>query len=275
MADHGFNAKQIYESFEKFEEETKAERQKYRKFDKFNEAILNSKGKAPLAKVCNGLTVGNILLKNAKELKHPYLLASSEMFIIIIPFGPIQSVIHLMAIPKVPMYNGVSLGAESIVFLQKMQAALVKVIKDVLTYDSIPQKLYLKALGEGIDQKTTHFSSIRITQEKQNLDTTKMTGEKACEIIQGMLKDYYDAKKKYGVLLEDVVCTDLHLHNSNSVGQLHMHGWIAEPAMITDNGVKLLYKNTPLDRFVPVLAKFRGAELPKKRKFKVVVKNEE
>jgi len=273
MAQRGFNLKQIHQSFETFEEETKAERVKYKTFHKFNEAILNSKGNAPLAKICKGLTVGRIMLKNAMEKKHQYMVASSEMFIIIVPFGPIQSVIHLMAIPNVPQYNAVSLGMESVLPLKKMQAALVKVVTDILTPDSIPQKLYLRALAEGIDQNPTHFSNIRITQEKIKLDTANMKGAKACEIFRGILKDYYDAKKKAGFPLEDVVCTDIHIHDTNSVGQLHMHAWIEDPEMITDNGVKLLFKNTPVDRMIPVLAKFRGDELPKKRKFRVVVKN--
>jgi len=273
MAHHGFNTKQIYESFEKFDEETKAERVKYKTFERFNEAILNSKGKAPLAKVCTGIRIGNILLNCAREQKHQYLIASSETFIIIIPFGPIQSVLHLMAIPKVPLYNAVSLSTENVLLIKKMQAALVRVATDIMTPDSIPQKLYLRALGEGIDVNPTKFSNIRITQEKDDFDTANMSGAKACEIIRGKLKDYYDAKRKNGFLLEDGICTDIHLHGAHSTGQFHMHGWVAEPALITDNGVKLLFKNTPLDRVVPVLAKFRGTELPKKRKVMVVVKN--
>jgi len=273
MYHHGLNVNQIYASFEKFHEETKGEREKYKTFDIFNQYILNSKGKAPLATVCKGLVVGNILLKNAMEQKHPYLVASSDMFIIIIPFGAIQSVIHLLAIPKVPMYNAVSLGTESILLLQKMQAALMRVITDILTPDSIAQKLYLTALSEGIDQKPSHVSNIRIVQSKNNFDTNNMRGAEACEILRGTLEDYYWAKKKNGFPLEDAVCTDLHLHNTNSVGQLHMHGWIAEPELITENGKKLKPKNTHLDLIVPVLAKFRGAELPKERKFTVVVKN--
>lgn len=269
MAQHGFPKKQIYECLEKFDEETKEERQKYKTLTEFNEAILKSGKNDPLAQICKGVTVGNILLKSAREKKHSYLLASSEMFIIVVPFGPIQSVIHVLAIPKVPMYNIVSLGVDSFLLLHKMQAALVKVVTDILLPDSIPQQLYLRALGEGID--STDFSNIKITQEQKKLDTSNMNGAKGCEIIRDMLKDYYDMKMKSGISLEQAVCTDLHVHDTNSVGQLHMHGWITEPEMITDNGKKLKYKNTPLDRLVPLLAEFRGAKSPEKSEISVVV----
>jgi len=271
---HGFPPQKISECFENFNKETNAEREKYETFDEFNHAILKAKGEAPLAKICKGIFVGNILLKNAREEKHPYLLATSEHFIIIIPFGPIQSVIHLMAIPKVPMYNVVSLGVDSVLLLRKMQAALVRVVTDVLTPDSVPQRLYLWALSKGLDLKPTELPSIQITQAKKNLDTTKIPSAKGIEIIRKMLKDYYNEKKKSGISLEKAVCTDLHLHPTNSVAQLHMHGWIAEPGLITDNGMKLEYKNTPLNDIVPVLSKIRGQELPAKRNFKVTVENE-
>jgi len=271
MAGHGFSKKQINDSFKKFDEETKAEREKYETLAEFNEAILKSDKKDPLGQICNGIKVGNILIKSARDQKHAYLLASSEMFIIVLPYGPIQSIIHVMAIPKVPMYNAVSLGVDSVLLLQKMQAALVKVVTDVLIPDSIPQQLYLRALSEGIDQ--TDFSRIKITQEEKDLDTSTMSGAQACETFRGRLKEYYDMKTKTGVPLKESVSTDLHLHDTNSVGQLHMHGWIAEPEMITDNGKKIEYKNTPLDRIVPLLAEFRGTKLNEKSKISVVVAN--
>jgi len=271
MAGHGFSEKKIYESFEKFHKETKAEREKYETLAKFNEAILKSDKKDPLGQICKGINVGNIFIKSARDKQHRYLLASSEMFIIVVPFGPIQSIIHMMAIPKVPMYNAVSLGVDSVLLLQKMQAALVQVVTDVLIPDSIPQQLYLRALSEGIDQ--TNFSSIKITQAEKNLDTSTMSGAQACEMLRGRLKEYHDMKKKRGVPLTELVSTDLHLHDTNSVGQLHMHGWIAEPGMITDNGKKIEYKNTPLDRIVPLLVEFRGAKLHEKSKISVVVEN--
>jgi len=275
MTEHGFATKHIYNCLEKFDEETKEEQEKYKTFDEFNDAILKAKGKTPLAKICKGIFVGNILLKNARKQNHPYLLAKSELFIVIIPFGPIQSVIHTLAIPKIPMYNAVSLGMNSVLLLQKMQAALVKVVTDVLTPDSLPQKLYLQALSAGIDRKPTDISNIRITQSRKNFDTNNFSGAQAIEIIQGMLKDYFDEKMKSGIPLEEAVCTDLHIHDTNSVGQLHMHGWIAQSGLITDNGMKLQYKNTPLDRIVPVLTKFRGGELRKKGQISVVVRNKD
>jgi len=272
MATHGFNEEKIMEHFQQFEKETGAEREKSKTLRQFNDDILKAKKEHPLGKVCKGLFVGNILLNNAKNVKHEYLIAHSEDFIIIIPYGPIQSVLHLMAIPKVPLYNVVTLGMEDVLRLRKMQAALKQVVKDILTPDSLPQKLYLRALCEGIEQEANAINSIRITQGK-NLDTKNMGAAKAGEIFPGILNDYY--KKKSGIDLEEVICTDLHIHPTNSVGQLHMHGWIAEPALITDMGIKLTYKNTPVGRVIPVLAKHRGGELGKEKKIKVIVKSEE
>jgi len=270
MDQHGFPENEIYGCLEKFHDETKEERGKYKTLTEFNEAILNSGKGDPLAKKCKGVVVGNIFLKAAREKKHPLLLALSEMFIIVIPYGPIQSIIHIMAIPQIPMYNIVSVGVDNILLLQKMRAALVKVVTDILIPDSLAQQLYLRALSEGID--STGISNIKITQEGK-LDTSNMKGAQGCEFIRKMLKDYYDTKMKHGIHLDQVVWTDLHVHDTNSVGQLHMHGWITEDEMITDNGKKLKYKNTPLKRIVPLLAKFRGAKMPEKRDIVVKVES--
>jgi len=275
MAQHGFPAEQILDHIEKFDEETKAEQEKCESNGEFNENILKSKDKeAPLARVCKGVFVGNIFLKYAREENHDYLLAKSKDFIIIVPFGPIQSVIHTLAIPKVPIYNVVSLGMDSVTLVQRMQAALVKVVTDVLNPDSLPQKLYLRALSQGIDKKSTDRSNIRITQEGNDyLDTINLSGAEASEIFRLVLIEYYSKLRKSGVSIKEVVSTDLHVHPTNSVGQIHMHGWIAEPELITDNGMKLKSKNTPLDRILPVLSNFRGGRLRNGKKFKVTVTN--
>jgi len=270
--EHGFNEQKIYDHFEMFERDTKEERGG-KSYGTFNEEILKAKKDSPLGKVCKGIFVGNILLKNAKEVKHPYLLATSEDFIIIVPFGPIQSVVHTMAIPKIPIYNAVSFGMENTLLIKRMQAALRKVVTDVLTPGSLPQQLYLRALNEAIDMEANDLRSIRITQERNKFDTVNMGGAEASEALRKMLKDYADEKKAKGISLEEVVCTDLHLHPTNSVGQLHMHGWIADPSLITDNGMKLEYKNTPVDRILPVLSDVRGEKLEPPKTFKVTVLN--
>jgi len=273
MGDHGFSVQKIYKHLEEFEQETKEERKKYKTFEAFNEAILKAKRDAPLGKICKGIFVGNILLKNARKQEHPYLIAKSEDFIVIIPFGPIQSIVHLMAIPSVPIYNVASVGIDSVLLLKKMQAALVKVVTDLLVPGSHPQKIYLRALSIGISQKSTDISSIRITQKKKNLDTNNILCSQADEIIRKRLRDYYAELLKNRTSLEKVVSTDLHVHPLNSVGQIHMHGWIAEPQLITDNGMKLKYKNTPLDRIIPVLSKIREVEFGEERNFRVNVMN--
>jgi len=270
VVQHGFSKQKIHEHFDMFEKETKAERDG-KSYDRFNEDILKAKKDSPLWKLCPGIFVGKIFLKNAVEGKHVYLLAHSDDFIVIVPFGPIQSVVHVLAIPKIPIYNAVSLGIENALLILKMQAALRKVVRDVLTPDSWPQRIYLAKLKEAIDLEANDLQSIRITQGDE-LDTVNMSGDKAVGIIEGMLKNYYDEKKAKRIPLDQDVCTDFHVHPTNSVGQLHMHGWIAEPSLITDNGRKLQYKNTPVKDIIPVLSKVRGEEI-KERKFKVVVRN--
>jgi len=267
---HGFPERQIREHFEEFEKETKAERGG-KSYGEFNEAILKAKKDSALWNLCKGIFVGNIFLNNAIKGNHVYLLAQSDEFIVIVPFGPIQSVVHVLAIPKIPLYNAVSLGIENALLVLKMQAALEKVVTDVLTPDSLPQKIYLRALKQAIDLEANDLKSIRITQGNE-LDTLDMAGDEAVRILKRMLKDYYDEKKEKGIPLKQDVCTDLHIHPTNSVGQLHMHGWIAESSLITDNGKKLESKNTPVKSIIPVLGELRGEEI-KKRKFKVIVKN--
>jgi len=267
---HGFPEKQIREHFEAFEKETKAERGG-KSLAKFNEAILKAEKGSELWNLCKGIFVGKIFLKNALEREHVYLVAQSDDFIVIVPFGPIQSVVHVMAIPKIPIYNAVSMGAENAFLMLKMRAALKKVVADVLTPNSLPQKIYLRALKQAIDLEANSRQSIRITHGPE-LDTLNMGGDEAVRIIERMLKDYYDEKKEKGIPLEEDVCTDMHIHPTHTVGQIHIHGWIKDSSLITDNGVKLGPKNTPVNRILPVLSDLRGEKITE-RKFKVVVKN--
>jgi len=271
---HGYGEKKIADCIERFEQQTKEERKQFTTAHKFNEAILGAKKGTTLASKCRGLFVGNIFLKNAQEQKHVYLLAWSLKFIIIVPFGPIQSVVHILALPKIPLYNAVSVGPEHTLLLEEMQAALVKVATDILTPGSRPQALYLRHLSNAFDLNDKALDSINVTQEAINLDTAKMDSQKAVGVLRQMLENYYDQKKKLGIPLEQVVSTDLHIHDQNSVGQLHMHGWIAEPELITDNGVRLLPKNTPMDRIRPVMSKHLGVGELKKPRIVVRITNE-
>jgi len=271
---HGFNDRKIVESIYRFEEETKEERKQFTTAQKFNEAILGAKKGTTLASICKGIFVGNILLKCAKELKHIYLMAWSSKFIIVVPFGPIQSVLHIMAVPKIPIYNAVSVGPEHTSLLEEIQACLVKVMKDILTPGSRAQDLYLDTLSRAFSHNDKAREKIFVTQKATNLDTAKMENQKAVGVLREMLLDYYDEKRKLGIPLEHVVSTDLHLHDQNSVGQLHMHGWIADPMLITDNGEKLLSKNTPFYRFRPLMNKHLGLGELKKPMIVVNVTNE-
>jgi len=269
---HGYSEKQIIESIDRFEEETKEERKQFTTAQKFNDAILAAEKGTALYSKCKGIFVGNILLKSAKEQKHTYLMAWSSNFIIILPYGPIQSFVHVLAVPNVPLYNGVSVGPEHTVLLEEMRASVVKVITDILTPGSRPQDLYLYHMSKAFDVEG--LENIHITQKATNFDTAKMENQKAVDALREKLKDYYDEKKKLGIPLDQVVSTDLHLHDQNSVGQFHMHGWIADPALITDNGEKLLAKNTPMNRFCPLMNKHLGQGESKKVRILVKITNE-
>jgi len=271
---HGFSEKKIVESIKKFEEETKEERKQFTTAQKFNDAILSAKKGSSLASICKGIFLGNILLKNAKEQQHIYLMAWAPKFIIIVPFGPIQSVIHIMALPKIPLYNAVTVGPEHKLLLEEMQAALLKVITDILTPGSRPQDLYFYHLSKAFAQSDEAREKIYVTQKATNLDTAKMENQQAVSVLREMLKDYYEEKKKLGIPFQQVISTDLHIHDENSVGQLHMHGWIADSPLITDNGEKLSFKNTPFDRFRPLMNEHLGLGESKKSRIVVKVTNQ-
>jgi len=271
---HGYSEKKIVDSIKRFAQETMEERKQFTTAQKFNDAILGAKKGTTLASICKGLFVGNLLLKNAQQQQHAYLMAWSPNFIIIVPFGPIQSVLHIMALPKIPLYNAVSVGPEHSIILEEMQAALVKVATDILTPGSRPQDLYLMHLTKAFDLNDKALESIHVTQEAKKLDTANMDSQKAVGVLRQMLEDYYDQKKQLGIPLEQVVSTDLHIHDTNSVGQLHMHGWVADPELITDNGLKLLSKNTPMDRVRLAMNKYNGVGELKRPRIVVRVTNE-
>lgn len=262
---HGLTEKKIAETIEKFEEDTKEERKEFTNAHDFNVAILGAKKGSALGSKCTGLFVGNILLKSAKKEEHIYMVASAPKFIVLVPFGPIQSVVHILAVPNIPVYNAVSIGPEHTHLLDAMQAAVLRVMIDILTPGSKPQVLYLQHLKTAFDKKLTALESIHVTQDDGQFDSAKMDSQKAVDILEQKLKDFYDSKMKLGIPWEKVISTDLHLHKDHSAGQIHMHGWISGDELITDNGVKLLFKNTSMDRFRRVMNKILGVaqEKPK------------
>jgi len=259
----GLSEKEIAQTIEKFEKDTKEERKQFKNAREFNVAILGAKKGTALGSKCTGLFVGNILLKSAIKGEHVYLVASSPKFMILVPFGPIQSVVHILAVPNEPVYNAVSVGPEHTHLLDEMQAAVLKVMIDILTPGSMPQALYLQHLRKAFDQKPKALESIHVTHKETKFDSAKMDSQKAVGILREMLKDFYDGKKKFNIPLEKVISTDLHLHKDHSAGQLHMHGWISSPELITDNGVKLLFKNTSMDKFRSVMNKHLGVGVNK------------
>jgi len=274
---NGLNERQIEETIKKFEDDTKDERKQFTNAHDFNVAILDAKKGSTLGKKCTGLFVGNILLKCAKKEEHIYLIASSKEFIVLVPFGPIQSVVHILAVPNIPVYNAVSIGPEHTHLLDAMQAAVLKVMIDILTPGSKPQELYLQHLETAFDKDLKALESIHVTQKATKkapvFDSAKMKGQEAVDILRQKLKNFYDAKIKRGIPLEKVVSTDLHLHKDHSAGQIHMHGWIAGSELITENGDRLRFKNTSMDRFRRVMNKYLGVG-DKKPKFTVNITNE-
>jgi len=255
---HGLSEQKIKDTIKKFEDDTKEERKQFTNANDFNVAILAAKKGSALGSKCTGLFVGNILLKCAKKEEHIFLIASSPEFIVLVPFGPIQSVVHILAVPNIPVYNAVSIGPEHTRLLDAMQAAVERVMIDILTPGSLPQVLYLQHLKTAFEKDLKALESIHVTQAATNFDSAEMDSQKAVDILEQKLKDFYDAKMKREIPLEKVISTDLHLHKDHSAGQVHMHGWISGPELITDNGVKLLFKNTSMDRFRRVMNKHLG-----------------
>jgi len=268
---HGLSGPEILESFEKFDEETKNERKNYATLEEFNVAILGATAGKPLARICKGLFVGNLFLKQVMKGNPAYPIVKSDNFIIFVPFGPIQSVIHLLAVPNIPLYNAVSLDESNITLCLQMQSALKQVVMDILTPGSKAQRIYLRNLGKAFKLKATDTGSINIKKEETKFDTTSLDPVEAVNVLRDMINDCHKLTLESGLSLEQVVSTDLHIHPLNSVGQLHMHGWVASAELITDNGRKIQHKNTPLDRILSKLGEYRGYTYPTEKQIKVEV----
>merc|ERR1711972_590854 len=99
-----------------------------------------------------------------------------------------------------------------------------------------------------------------------------MKPEEGVAKVNKLLDDFYEAQKKKGKDPLTIGCTDFHIHDSHSVGQAHLHGWLPYADTLTEMGESLLYKNTPLDRLLPVMYEVRGFKDPKLKKPRAVVK---
>lgn len=275
---HGWTEEQILNAIHNFESKTKDWVQKAGSWSAFNELVLRDDPAPPdgLKNICKGLFVGRIFLRDANSGQPYYLVATCKNFIIMVPTGPIQSIIHLLAVPKIPIYNAVSLDIEKHSYLLlEMQAGLRKVVSDILKPGSDPRKLYMKLIKKAISCKESDRKHIRIVQAHNNLDTTKTTPEESIRQLNDVLDKYYESLgPNADTEIMSTVNSDLHLHDSASVGQLHMHGWVSAEQVISDNGRILKKKNTPLDRILPVLYKARNVNMPNiQKKPRAVVKD--
>lgn len=264
----GFSKQQIQSAFEKFDKDIHDIREKCVNWDDFNEELLKEKPDMISTKVCKNLKLGRLFLHMALKNEADYLIATGKRFIIFVPFGPIQSIIHLLAVPKVPLYNVVSMDPTRHGRLcSEMRAAILRVVVDILEPDSRPRKLYIRMLKKAFGAKD--FKGIEIVKTEEKLDTKKLDSAEACQVVEDKLDKYYASCKKGK--LESNVVTTYHIHDTCSIGQTHLHGWINDPALITDNGVKLQSKNTPLKRIMPILCKHRGVEYRRIKRPEVVV----
>merc|ERR1711933_375358 len=99
-----------------------------------------------------------------------------------VPTGPIQSLIHVLAIPNEPLYNVVSVDAkEHPRLLLQMQAGLRKVVADILKPRSKPRQLYMKHLKAALEAKPSDRSHIHIQMtgrgDDKPLDTHQLSVE--------------------------------------------------------------------------------------------------
>jgi len=267
----GFNKEQIQSAFEKFDKDIREIREKCSNWDEFNEELLKEKPHMISTKVCKNLGLGRHFLNIAIKNEADYLIATCRRFSIFIPFGPIQSIIHLLAVPKVPLYNVVSMDPTRHGRLcSEMRAALLRVIVDILKPNSRPRKLYISMLKKAF--AVDGIANIEIVKSEEKLDTKKIDPVEACREVGDRLDRYY-ANSKKGKLESNVVVT-FHIHDTCSIGQTHLHGWINDPALITDNGVKLRPKNTPLNRIMPMLCKHRKVKYRHIRRPEVVVEED-
>jgi len=269
----GFSKEQIANAFKKFDEDIRELREKCAGWDELNEELLREKPHKIATEVCKNLELGRRFLHIALENEADYLIATCKRFTIFIPFGPIQSVIHLLAVPKVPLYNVVSMDPEMHRRLcSEMRAAVLKVVVDILVPKSRPRNLYMRMLKKAFSVKAKEVGGIEIVKSNLKFDTKSLDPDKACTMLEDMLDKYYESVKSGN--LETNVCTTFHIHDTCSIGQTHLHAWINDPALITDNGVKLLSKNTPLHRIMPILCKHRGVKYRKRRRPVVVVEDD-
>lgn len=272
--DRGFDAEKVTKAFRDFEKDIgDVVKANSNDWTKINDELLKDAPAEDIKAKTKGLFVGRLFMKQAKGEQNPYyLIATCKRFIIMIPTGAIQSFIHLLAIPKCALYNPVSMDPNHANLCLEMQAGLRKVVADILEPNSKPRKLYMRQLKTALATGPKERAHIRITHPKTNLDTDKLKPEEGVARISKALDDFYEALKKTGRDMLTVGCTDFHVHDSNSVGQAHLHGWLAYPDTITEMGTKLLYKNTPLDRVLPVMYEVRGFKDPKLKKPRAVVK---
>lgn len=267
----GFNKQEIQRAFEEFDKDIKEIREKCSSWDEFNEELLKEKPHMISTKVCKNLALGRHFLHMAVKNEADYLIATCKRFSIFVPHGPIQSIIHLLAVPKVPLYNVVSMDpARHGRLCSEMRAALLSVVVDILEPNSRPQKLYISMLKKAFAVKG--LGNIEIVKSEEKLDTKSLEPDEACKEVRDRLYNYYDNSKKGK--LESNVVTTFHIHDTCSIGQTHLHGWVNDPSLITDNGVRLQSKNTPLTRIMPILFKHRGVKYRHLRRPEVVVEED-
>lgn len=203
-----------------------------------------------------GRNIGRKLLGQAVNNSADYPIWNDDRCVVMIPFGALQSLVHIICLPKVPLYNAVSLEVEHIGLLKHMSAVLEHCVTEIMTPGSDLQKQYLKFVQFALGLPVIDRRQIIFKQSK-HFDTEPLLGGnnpvgviKAMNYLEQKLEKFH---RKHQLSMDQYVATTLHIHPHMSVGHLHMHGFVSHEKMITDMGRKFLYKNKPVSEILEVL----------------------
>merc|ERR1711974_557386 len=147
-----------------------------------------------------------------------YEIYNNDYCSVFIPYGQIQSVIHVLAVPRKPIYNAVTLNPKKdIQLLKDMDELLRGLIQQILAGGEHREK-YMSHIGRAFGREQEYKRvSIQLSQNGELIDT-KTCHETAIKKLNDLIEHSKRTEKPD-------ICTSLHIHPNCTVGHLHMHGW--------------------------------------------------